>query len=50
MREIANWLVCVAMVLLLYVNWTSVGVDNEKKALIKIRNSQGSLIKSGVEQ
>jgi hypothetical protein len=35
---------------LLYHNWTSVGVDNERRVLNNIRNSQGMLTKIGVEK
>ena len=42
--------VVVAAVVALYANLTSIGVDNESMALDKIRNSQGLLIRAGVEQ
>jgi hypothetical protein len=34
----------------LYHNWTDVGIDNERLALDKIKNSQGLLVKLGVEE
>ena len=48
MRETVG--VVVAAVIALYANWTTVGVDNERHALDRIRNSQGFLVQSGVEQ
>jgi hypothetical protein len=38
------------MLAMLYHNWTDMGTDNEKHALSKIKNSQGPLIKLGVEK
>jgi hypothetical protein len=50
MRNIAEGLVYVALGVMLYVNWTSMGVDNERRALNKIRNTQGMVTKIGVEK
>ena len=40
----------VTMFSALYHNWTSIGIDNEHRALVNIRNSQGPLIKIGVTE
>lgn len=42
--------IMVAVMIALYANWTSVGTDNERQALDKIRNSRGFLIRFGVEE
>ena len=42
--------VVVAAVIALYANWTTVGVDNERQAMDKIRNSRGFLIRIGAEE
>lgn len=47
MKIIAFYVIILAV---LYDNWTDMGIDNERRALSDIRNSQGLLIKSGVEQ
>jgi hypothetical protein len=38
------------MLFVLYHNWTDMGVDNEGHTLNKIKNSQGMLVKLGVEE
>jgi hypothetical protein len=42
--------IIVAAIVALYANWTSMGADNERMALDRIKNSQGLLIRSGAEQ
>lgn len=42
--------VVVAAVIALYVNWTTVGSDNELSELNKVRNSRGFLIRIGEEE
>jgi hypothetical protein len=42
--------IIVAAIVALYANWTSMGSDNERMALDRIKNSQGLLIQSGAEQ
>jgi hypothetical protein len=50
MKNTAEYLICVVMVLVLYINWTSIEVDNERQGLNNKRNSQGILVKLKVEQ
>jgi hypothetical protein len=50
MKNTAEYLICVVMVLVLYINWTSTEVDNEQQGLNNKRNSQGILVKLKVEQ
>lgn len=38
------------MLAVLYHNWTDMGTDNERRALDNIKNSQGMLVKLGVEE
>lgn len=42
--------VVVATVIALYANWTTVGVDNERIALDRVRNSQGFLVRTGADE
>jgi hypothetical protein len=48
MRETVG--VVVAAVIALYANWTTMGVDNERQALDRIRNSQGFLVRTGADE
>lgn len=47
MRETVS--IIVVALIALYSNWTSVGSDNERMALDRIQNSQGFLVRIGVD-
>ena len=42
--------VVVAAVIALYINWTTVGSNNELSELDKLRNSRGFLIRIGADE
>jgi hypothetical protein len=48
MKETVGFIV--AAVVALYANWTTMGVDNERQAMDRIKNSQGLLIRSGADE
>ena len=45
MKSIIDCTVCILMIVLLFVNLTTIGTDTEQQQLNKIRNSSGVLIK-----